>query len=94
MNAKIYRQNIMNASIIFKNRILPPAKRAAWWIDHVIKYGGKHLHPTVADLPYYQFLLIDVIAGLMMVFFVVCVTCYIILKYICRLFCKTKPKTD
>ena len=90
----MYKQNIMKASTIFQNRMLAPAKRAAWWIDHVIKYGGQHLHPTVADLPYYQFLLIDVLAGVLALLMILFFICYIFFKCMCRVLGKTKQKTD
>ena len=60
----LYRENIRRASDIFKNRPMSPGKRAAWWIDHVIKYGGSHLHSEAMNLPLYQFLLLDVFFGI------------------------------
>ena len=89
-----YKQNIMKASTIFKNRLLAPAKRAAWWIDHVIKHGGEHLHPAVVDLPYYQYLLIDILAGVLALLFTLFVSCYMFFKCMCLVLGKTKQKTD
>ena len=71
-----YQQTITKASKIFKSRPLTPVKRAAWWIDHVMKYGGDHLHPAVADLPYYQFLLLDIIASALIVCVMLSLMCY------------------
>ena len=56
-----YKEDNLNASVTFKSRSFTPTQRAAWWIDHVIKYGGKHMGPPFARHPYYQFLLLDVI---------------------------------
>ena len=56
-----YQESIRKASVIFKNRSMTPRKRAAWWIDHVIKYGGSHLHSEARNMPLYQFLLLDVL---------------------------------
>ena len=94
LTSAVYKQNIMKASTIFKNRMLTPAKRAAWWIDHVIKYGGQHLHPAVADLPYYQFLLIDVVIGMVAFLSVLCFSCYMFFKCIRCVFVKTKQKKE
>ena len=75
-NDPSYKENISNASTIFKSRPFTPAQRAAWWIEHVIKYGGKHLRPPVASLPYYQFLLLDVIVGILVMQGIIGLTCY------------------
>ena len=90
----VYRQNIFNASTIFRNRLLTPSKRAAWWIDHVIKYGGRHLQPPVAQLPLYQLLLADVLAGLILIFAAVCFTFLYIIRAVVPQVRKSKPKRD
>ena len=90
-----YQQNITKASHIFKSRPMTPSLRAAWWIDHVIKYGGNHLHPAIADLPYYQFLMLDVIAGFILVFSLICAVFYLLYRCIRRrCFRNVKPKTE
>ena len=94
LHNNVYKQNIMKASEIFKSRYFTPAQRAAWWIDHVITFGSQHLHSAVADLPYYQFLMIDVWAGVLASLFLVCFTSYLILKCAWRTLCKHKVKTD
>ena len=53
LNATTYKDNISRASQIFKSRHFTPTQRGAWWVDHVIKYGAKHLRPPLVDLPYY-----------------------------------------
>ena len=90
-----YLQNITKASNIFKSRPLTPSQRAAWWIDHVIKYGGNHLHPAVADIPYYQFLMLYVFAGYILVCVLVFVAFYLVCRCIRRrCFRNVKPKTE
>ena len=89
-----YKANIKKASEIFRNRPMPPRKRAAWWIDHVIKYGGSHLHSEAIHLPLYQFMLLDVLLGLCgFILFVlsVCFVCFRTLHYV---ICSRKQKTD
>ena len=89
-----YKENIWKASEIFRNRPMPPGKRAAWWIDHVIKYGGDHLHSEAIHLPLYQFLLVDVFLGLcviVLLFISICVMCFKVLCYAIRC---TKQKKD
>ena len=89
-----YRKNIWKASEIFRNRPMPPGRRAAWWIDHVIKYGGDHLHSEAIYLPLYQFLLLDVFFGLCLVallFISIFYMCFNVLCYVKR---RTKQKKD
>ena len=90
----LYKDNILNASIIFRNRPLSPVQRATWWIDHVIKYGGKHLQPPVARLPFYQFLLLDVVVGMMLMFVISCMTCSFGCRCVFRNFRFRKHKKD
>ena len=94
LNNPSYNENILNASVIFKSRPFTPAQRAAWWIDHVIKYGGKHLRPPVARLPYYQFLLLDVYVGMLLLFGILCLTCCAVCRCVFRMFRKNKHKKD
>ena len=37
-----------------------PKKRAAFWVDHVIKYGNSHLRSHGLDLPWYQYVMLDI----------------------------------
>ncbi|KAK3107729.1 hypothetical protein FSP39_020958 [Pinctada imbricata] len=49
-----YKDKILKASEIFKSR--PggiPSERAAYWVDHVIKYGGEYMHSIGTELPWY-----------------------------------------
>ena len=90
-----YQKNITKASNIFKSRPLTSSQRAAWWIDHVIKYGGSHLRPAVADLPYYQFLLLDVLASFILVCVVIGAALYLLFRCIRRSwFRNVKLKTE
>ena len=89
-----YKERIQKASEIFWNRPMPPGKRAAWWIDHVIKYGGDHLHSEAIHLPLYQFLLFDVFCGIgsaIVLFVVICCMCFKILRNVIR---RSKQKAD
>ena len=89
-----FTYSIANASVIFRSRPFTPAKRAAWWVDHVIKYGGHHLRSAVATLPQYQFLMIDVLASIIVFVTVLFLTCILSVKCIIRAVRKVKPKQD
>ena len=77
-----YQESIRKASVIFKNRPMTPGKRAAWWIDHVIKYGGSQLHSEARNLPLYQFLLHDVLICIFFAFLLFISTGFMCLKIV------------
>jgi hypothetical protein len=63
--------------------------KAAYWIDHVIKYGGDHLRPATLGMPLYQFLMIDVVLfgfiSLAIVFFALFCFARLLLRWVgCR----------
>nr|XP_008191746.2 PREDICTED: UDP-glucuronosyltransferase 2B15-like [Tribolium castaneum] len=56
-----YRQNVERISKIFKDRPMSPLDTAIYWVEYVIRYkGAPHLRSVGADLPWYQFYLVDV----------------------------------
>ena len=56
-----YRQNIERASRIYRNRPETPRQRAVYWIEHVLKFGSKHLRSYANDMPLYQYWMLDVL---------------------------------
>ena len=49
-------------SAVLHDEPMNPREKASFWIEHVIKHGGKHLRSVAMDMPTYQFLMFDVIA--------------------------------
>ncbi|KAL8579437.1 hypothetical protein ACOMHN_026802 [Nucella lapillus] len=56
-----YKQAIGKASELFRIEFGIPVERAAFWLDHVMKYGGAHMRSAGQDIPFYQFLGLDVL---------------------------------
>jgi glucuronosyltransferase len=56
-----YRTNMRKASILFGQLYKEPHKTAAFWIDHVMEYGGSYMRSAGQDMPLYQFYLLDVL---------------------------------
>ncbi|XP_060079510.1 UDP-glucuronosyltransferase 2B31-like [Ylistrum balloti] len=83
----IYINNIKNASQIFHSRTESPLQRASYWIDHIIRYGNKFIHSYSADMPWYQYYLLDI---LMVVAIFVFLAGYIVTvifnKWLCLLY--------
>lgn len=56
-------------SELYKDRPTSPMDTAIYWIEYVIRHkGAHHLRSAAVDLPFYQYLLLDVIAFLLAVF--------------------------
>lgn len=60
-----YAENMRQLSIQFRDRPMTPLETAIYWTEYVIRNKGAHfLKPASVDLPFYQYLLLDVIAVL------------------------------
>lgn len=71
-----YRENIQRGSKIFRDRPQNPRERAVWWVEHVLRHGGQHLHSIAHDLPWYEYLMLDILLVLV-ILPVICITCVI-----------------
>lgn len=70
-------------------------EKAIWWIEYVIRHkGAKHLRSIAVDLPWWQYLMLDVMAFLAVVFLSGLLLLYLVVRYL-YVFVNTiiKPKT-
>ncbi|XP_064647785.1 2-hydroxyacylsphingosine 1-beta-galactosyltransferase-like [Lineus longissimus] len=79
-----YRANIQKASKIFKSRPMAPRERAAYWIEHVMEHGSDHLQAYTNQLAWYQILLLDVMAFILVVVLLVCFIIYKCVRFTYR----------
>jgi len=61
VNNRSYADTLHAASLAFRSRPENPRQRAAWLIDHVIQHGGRHMHSYALDMPWYQYLMLDLL---------------------------------
>lgn len=80
-----YSTNIKKASAIFRELYQEPDKTAAYWIDHVMKYGGSYMRSASQDLPLYQFLMLDIVSFLIFVLIIFVLFVYGVCRYCCSL---------
>jgi len=59
-----YKRNAILASAIMRDRRDTPAQRVSSKIDHVIKYGDRHLRTGAFELSTFQFMMFDIFAAL------------------------------
>lgn len=91
-----YTTRAKEISKIYHDRPMKPLDKAIFWIEYVIRYkGAHHLQVDGLYLPWYQYLLLDVIGFLMLAILVFYVVFNKTLQVICRN-CKNKiePKKD
>ncbi|KAJ8974384.1 hypothetical protein NQ317_006163 [Molorchus minor] len=60
--------------------------KAVWWIEYVIRHkGAKHLRSPAADIPLYQYLLLDVISVLLLALIIILAALFLLLRLLYRL---------
>ena len=90
------KDKVAKISQILKERPLP-AKIIVDKLEHVMKYGSKHLRPASVDMPLYELYMLDVFAVLLGVVILLGWIIYVLLKCCCRALCRnasTKSKAD
>ena len=90
INTRSYHDNINKASRIFRAAQMTPQEKATWWIEHVIQHGGEHLRAHALNMPWYQYLMFDILlfilVNILIAIFVVCKMCSLCCNFI-------KPKS-
>ncbi|XP_064629304.1 UDP-glucuronosyltransferase 1A8-like [Lineus longissimus] len=93
-----YSDNIKKASAIFRDQPMEPRETAAYWIDHVIKYGADHLLSKTNEMSWIQILMWDVMFVVCIVALVACSFVFLVCRCVYRRCCckntfyKEKPK--
>jgi len=88
-----YRQNAQKFSRLFRDRPQTPLETAIFWTEYVIRHGGApHLRSAALDLAWYQYLLLDVIAVIVLSIAIVLGTMYFICRKIISILFKSVPK--
>ncbi len=86
INNETYLQNIQLASEIFRSRPMTPRERIVYWIEHVLQFGGEHLHSHALDIPWYQYMMLDLFAALLFAVIITAVLLYCAASCCCRLY--------
>jgi predicted RND superfamily exporter protein len=78
-----YRKNAEKLSRLFRDRPQPPLETAIFWTEYVIRHGGApHLRSAATDLTWYQYLLLDVVAVIVLSVIIVLGALYVIFRKI------------
>ncbi|CAH0746951.1 unnamed protein product [Bemisia tabaci] len=82
-----YRENAKEISRRTQDRPMSPLDTAVFWVEYVVRHkGAHHLKPVSANLPLYQYALLDIIVVSLLAVFLV----YKLICKLYRLLCGTK----
>ena len=88
LNNKTYSDAIKHSSATLRDEPLVGPKKAAHWIEHVIKYSSAHIRSPAMNLPLYRFIMLDVLAIFVVMIFaitaIICVSTLAITKAVKR----------
>ncbi|BFZ00658.1 hypothetical protein BsWGS_03697 [Bradybaena similaris] len=88
---KKYTENIKKASRLYRELYKIPKQESAYWLDHVMKYGGDYMRSPGQQMPWYQLFALDVIAFLIAVIIVIFLVIFFVAKW-CYSLCRTAPQ--
>jgi glucuronosyltransferase len=71
-------------SALYRDQPDTPLKRAVFWTEYVLQHGGGSLRSVSADLPWYQYFLLDVIAVLFIGTTIILASLYLVLGLVYR----------
>ena len=96
ITGQTYSSAAKKLSTVFKDTLAHAPRDPVYWIEHVIKFGDRHLRSHAREMPMYQYLMMDVIAFLVFSAFVLItislIACRcVIIRICCR---RTKDKVE
>ena len=77
-----YRKKIQKASAILRSE-KSPVEEAAYWINHVLMFGGDHLRSYAQDIPLWKYLGLDIIVFFLIIWHA-CI--YLLVKFCKKMF--------
>ncbi|XP_077999412.1 UDP-glucuronosyltransferase 2C1-like [Glandiceps talaboti] len=79
-----YKDTMMRYSEIYQDKPMNATETISYWVDYVLKHGGKHLHSQAENLSTIEYYLLDVIGVLLLVTFLI----MSLILWICRCMCR------
>ncbi|KAF2894451.1 hypothetical protein ILUMI_11721, partial [Ignelater luminosus] len=85
LNDPKYTENAKRRSKIMHDQPTKPLDRAVFWVEYVLRHGGApHLKTAALNLTWYQYLLLDVVAAVLLVTIILSFTLCKIFKMLCK----------
>ncbi|KAL8603350.1 hypothetical protein ACOMHN_039713 [Nucella lapillus] len=82
-----YKKAADKHSRLFKELYGVPMETAAYWLDHVMEYGGDYMRSAGQQMPFYQYVLLDVLLFILCVLTLIVGLIYWFFKLVCRYIC-------
>lgn len=88
-----YKNSITELADLIQDQPMSGLETAVWWTEYVIRHkGAKHLRNPAADIPFYQYYLLDVIGFLSLVIFIIVRITIFIVKNVIKLSLRAREK--
>ncbi|XP_062540705.1 UDP-glucosyltransferase 2-like [Armigeres subalbatus] len=88
-----YRQKVKKLSELYRDRPQTAVDTAIYWIEYVIRHkGAPHMHYQGADLNFFQQQLLDVVAALLVIVYILLKLLKFVLKKLAKLICRRGKK--
>ncbi|XP_049767196.1 UDP-glycosyltransferase UGT5-like [Schistocerca cancellata] len=88
-----YTEKAKSLSKLFRDRPRPPMEEAIYWTEYVIRHkGAPHMRSAALDLTWYQYLLLDVIAVVLLAVVAVIFVAVFLIRTVLRLVCGKSTK--
>nr|CAD7608431.1 unnamed protein product [Timema genevievae] len=93
INDSSYRKNVIHLATLLNDQPQTAMERAIWWTDYVLRHkGATHLRTAAVDMPWYQFLLLDVIAFIFLISITVLIIVFVAVRAVYKAFQRHTPK--
>nr|QPA18397.1 UDP-gluconosyltransferase [Trialeurodes vaporariorum] len=94
MNNESYKQNAEAAGRILNDQPIKPLDLGTYWVEFVLRHkGAKHLRPAAVELKWYQYLLVDVVAFILVCMVFVVYLMIFSINFVKKLY-QSRSKTD
>ncbi|KAL3288942.1 hypothetical protein HHI36_003386 [Cryptolaemus montrouzieri] len=89
-----YRLKAQELQKILLDKPRPAHEEVAWWCEYIIRHkGAKHLRSPSADIPLYEWLMLDMLAVFIAIVFIIYKLLRKLLQIFIGIFRKEEPKT-
>ena len=89
-----YKEAAVRLSRLFKELYGVPMETAVYWLEHVMEHGGDYMRSAGQQMPWYQFLMLDILLFVFGILMLIAVLLCVVIKVICVSFLKKKTKRD
>lgn len=72
-----FKANATRLSNLMKDKPISGRELGAYWVEHILRHGGKHLTSPSKDMPLYQYFMVDVVLFLAVI---LCIVFFVELK--------------